>query len=93
MKNWKTELVLCERKQKWNQNNISGTNSFKMWNEERGRYFIHDKIREDYSGSENSNRGEKGRSQRVNKTVSLEGSPLQKVIERLFLKVKIGSQQ
>lgn len=34
----------------------------------------------------------KRRSQRVNKNVSLGGNSLQKVIERLFLKVKIRSQ-
>lgn len=59
LENWKAKPVLCERKQKWHQNNISGTNSFQMWSEERGRYFIHDKISEDYSGSENFSRGEK----------------------------------
>lgn len=43
----------------WKETEISQTNSFQMWNKERGRYFIHDKIGEGFSGSEKSNRGKK----------------------------------
>lgn len=55
----------------------------------RKRYFIHDKVSKEYWSSENSN-WEKGRPQKANENVSL-GKPSPKV-ERLFLKVKIGSQ-
>ena len=84
-------IVLCEKKEKWNKNNISGNNSFEIWNRKEEDILFMTKSINITRAQRILTRG-KGRSQKVNKTISLVET-LSKKMRDCFLKLRFSSSR